>query len=324
MEVISPSDLTLPFKFDTPSCLSASSSPHRIGATFFYSAPSSPIRAFGRHDFHHGDDNCSPSSAVPFYWEEKPGTPKEDNFKDADFEFDSSRDFGRCSVSADELFDGGKIRPLKPPPGFQYSQSKPLGSPKSPPSSTKLIFGAFSPRHRVKDFDPFAAALEETRRSNFQESVNGDKGTKSLSPFRVSHLLSNQETTKNHHPAKASLSPASSFSSLWHKKWRIKDFLLFRSASESWKTDDNQMKKDSFLNKTHDQDESTESSFSSNASVESESSRRRSVPPISAHKFHYSVKRTVSEEMRKRRSLLPHRQGILGCLGFHRSVPQSL
>ncbi|XP_073146350.1 uncharacterized protein [Henckelia pumila] len=336
MEVISPS-LNVPFNFHTP-CISAPSSPQSLGATFFYSAPSSPARSF------HGGDNCSPSSssAVPFYWEQRPGIPKEEYFSSTeqgtDFEFDSSANFQRCSLSADELFDGGKIRPLKPPPGFLYHKNKPLGSPKSPRSPTKLIVEAFSPRHRKKDFDPFAAALEETRKSNVQENVNADKrgGDKTSSDsskyttgskFRVSDLLSDQEPTKYQRPAKATLSSASSLSSLWHKKWKIKNLFLFRSASESWATDvnnDQLKKKNSFLRKTHDQEDefTTESSFSSTASGESESSRRRSVPPISAHELHYSVKRTVVEEMRKRRSLFPHRQGILGCLGFQPTVPE--
>ncbi|XP_073310011.1 uncharacterized protein [Primulina huaijiensis] len=337
MEVISPS-LTVPFNFDTP-CVSfynsAPSSPRSLSTTFFYSAPSSPIRLFAYcgQDFH-GEDKCSPSSAVPFYWEEKPGTPKEEYFSSTeevtDFEFYSSGNFGRCSLSADELFDGGKIRPLKPPPGFQHNQNKTSCSSNSPRSPTKMIVEAFSPRHRKKDFDPFAAALEEARKSSIRENYptgSTHKGTRSLSPFRVSDLLSKQEPAKNHRSANspnASLSSASSFSSLWHKKWKIKDLLLFRSASESWATDHDQSmkKKNSFLKKTHDQDEFTESSFSSTASCESESSSRRSVPPISAHEFHYSVKRTVFEEMKKRRSLLPHRQKILGCLGFHQTVPE--
>ncbi|XP_073272438.1 uncharacterized protein [Primulina huaijiensis] len=354
MEVISPSP-TVPFDFHTPcvsSYFSSPSSPQSLGTTFFYSAPSSPVRgsAFFRQDFQ-GDDKCSPSSAVPFYWEKKPGIPKEEyfsstedcDFRGTDFEFDFSGNFKRCSLSADELFDGGKIRPLKPPPGFQYNQNKASGFPKSPRSPTKLIVEAFTSRCGKKnDFDPFAAAWDETRKSNIQENVNSDergrekilsdssnhptgsthKGTRSLSPFRVSDLLCNEESTENNRSDKASLSSASSFSSLWHKKWKIKDLLLFRSASESWATDNDQiMKKNSFLRKTHDRDEFTESSFSSTASGESESSRRRSVPPISAHKFHQSVKRTVFEEMRKK-SLLPHGQGILGCLGFHQTVPE--
>ncbi|KAE8708373.1 hypothetical protein F3Y22_tig00110343pilonHSYRG00012 [Hibiscus syriacus] len=97
--------------------MTAPSSPQ----SFIFSAPTSPSRA-------------SSFAAVPFDWEEKPGVPKrkdfhgridkkdetnnDDDVEDFDFEFEFSGQFERTSLSAEQLFDGGKIRPLKPPPGF--------------------------------------------------------------------------------------------------------------------------------------------------------------------------------------------------------------
>ncbi|KAK4437848.1 hypothetical protein Salat_0118800 [Sesamum alatum] len=356
MEVMIPSPAP-DFNFDSASTspyITAPSSPQRFGS-FFYSAPTSPTRVSA---FLHGG---AALSAVPFDWEEKPGIPKakeahistatssnygdaEEELEDVDFAFDFSGQLERSSLSAaDELFDGGKIKPLKPPPRFQYDQNRPLDSPKSPRSPKKIIREAFSPRHRKKEFDPFAAALEETRKEKDQENINDKRGrektcsnssssagpasrnknSRSLSPFRVSDLLfdpeepaKNSSTTSNN-----SLFSSSSFSSFWYKKWKIKDLLLFRSASESRATDKEQLKKFALLKKTR-QDDVKNSSFRSTDSAGSVSSRRRpGGPPISAHELHYTVNRAVSEEMKKR-TFLPYKQGLLGCLGFHPTVPE--
>ncbi|KAH6772649.1 hypothetical protein C2S52_004545 [Perilla frutescens var. hirtella] len=325
--------------------ISAPSSPQR---TFFYSAPTSPTRISA---FYHG-------GAIPFDWEEKPGIPKShvstapsSTYGDAedqqldDFAFDFSGHLERHSLPADELFDGGKIKPLKPPPRFHYDQNKPLESPKSPKSPRKIA-QAFSPRHRARDFDPFTAALEQTRKQSSTDERRGrerntsnqppasasrerNKGSsRSLSPFRVSDLLfdpvdtCNQEEDHDHDHDRqkknntTSLFSSSSFSSFWYKKWKIKDLLLFRSASESRAKE---LKKTSMSR----QEEVKNSSFRSTDSVGSVSSRRRSGPPISAHELHYTVNRAFSEEMRKRTSL-PYKQGLLGCLGFNPTVPHEI
>ncbi|KAL0422657.1 UNVERIFIED_CONTAM: hypothetical protein Slati_3288600 [Sesamum latifolium] len=302
------------FNFDSASTspyISAPSSPQRFG-TFFYSAPTSPTRisAF----FHAGDARAL--SAVPFDWEEKPGIPKakeahistatssnygdaEEELQDIDFAFDFSGQLERSSLSADELFDGGKIKPLKPPPRFQYDQNRPLDSPKSPRSPKKIIREAFSPRHRKKDFDPFAAALEQTRKENDRENINDKRGRE-----RTSNSSSTAPGSRNKNSR--SLSP-----------FRVSDL----SASESRATDKEQLKKFALLKKTR-QDDVKNSSFRSTDSAGSVSSRRRAGgAPISAHELHYTVNRAVSEEMKKR-TFLPYKQGLLGCLGFHPTVPE--
>ncbi|KAE8010177.1 hypothetical protein FH972_006567 [Carpinus fangiana] len=119
------------------------------------------------------------ASSVPFNWEEKPGIPKSrptsngENNNDSDdgdgdgvgedFEFNFSGQLERTSVSADELFDGGKIRPLKPPPqlrvgagangsGSNVSSPRSPKSPRSPGSrisqGKKMVQEALSPRHK--------------------------------------------------------------------------------------------------------------------------------------------------------------------------------
>ena len=169
------------FNFDSACSspyMTAPSSPQRFG-NFFFSAPTSPTYAssFYRelNDLSHATNS---SSAVPFQWEEKPGTPKRKDFDgrvdgradkksnqddddddecDEDFEFNFSGQLERTSLSADELFDGGKIKPLKPPPGYEQFSST-VSSPRSPRSPRSR-----NP-FRNKDFDPFEAAIEKTRR----------------------------------------------------------------------------------------------------------------------------------------------------------------
>ncbi|KAG6406552.1 hypothetical protein SASPL_134156 [Salvia splendens] len=319
MEVMMPSPAP-DFNFDSASTtpfMSAPSSPTRIpSSSFFYSAPTSP------------------TAAIPFLWESTPGTPKstyDQDLDDADFAFDFSGHLSSApSLPADELFHAGKIKPLKPPPRHLYSPSK--SSPKSPRSPRKNIF---SPRHKSRDeIDPFAAAIEHTtkdaadRRGRDRSSRN--KGSsRSLSPFRVSDLLFEPENETTHHNQSKSNSSSSSSSSVfsssfWYKKWKIKDLLLFRSASESRAKDKDNMKQYSQLKKPtmmNRNDDVKNSSFRSTESVGSVSSRRRTGPPISAHELHYTVNRAFSEEMR-RRTTLPYKQGLLGCLGFNPVPPE--
>ncbi|KAL2537368.1 hypothetical protein Fot_18759 [Forsythia ovata] len=304
VEVMIPSP-PVEFNFDSASTspyITAPSSPQRFG-TFFYSAPTSPTRISALYsDF----NNCGAAAAT--------GCVDTTSNEDTDFAFDFSGQLEKSSLSADELFDGGKIKPLKPSPRLQY-ENKPPDSPKSTRSPKN-----FSPRHRKKEFDPFAAGLKQTSwKENIQES---SRRTKSLTPFRVSDLLfdADNNEAKNSSAVSSSSSPNSSIfsASSWYRKWKIKDLLLFRSASESRATE---LKNYQVLKKNchQDHDMIKNCSFRSTDSVGSGSSRRRSgQPSISAHELHYTVNRAVSEEMKKR-TYLPYKQGLLGCLGFNPS-----
>ncbi|KAL6494734.1 hypothetical protein OROGR_031539 [Orobanche gracilis] len=336
------------FNFDSASTspyISAPSSPQRLGS-FYYSAPTSPARLSA---FYRDGADGSPS-AVPFRWEEKPGTPKthisspaassnygdaEKELDDKDFAFDFSGHLEKNSLPADELFDGGKIKPLKPPPRFQYDQNKSLdNSPKSPRSPKQIIREAFSPRHKSRDFDPFVAAMEQTRRETVRQNSDEKRGrertnnsstrtkhSRSLSPLRVSDLLFEPDGPNPIQEPNKDPTNTSSFSSFWYKKWRIKDLLLFRSASESRAKDKDEVNKYTLLRKNHqDQCDVKKSGSRSRESVGSVSSRRKSGPSVSAHELHYTINRQFSEELRKRTSL-PYKQGLLGCLGFHPTVP---
>ncbi|KAF2305759.1 hypothetical protein GH714_008053 [Hevea brasiliensis] len=270
MEVVVPVP-PVEFNFDSTCSspyMTAPSSPQRFGN--YFSAPASPTRVstFYRelkdvslaNNSSSYNSSSSSSSSIPFDWEEKPGTLKSRM---------ETVKLDRTSLSADELFDGGKIRPLKPPPGYDSSVST-ISSPRSPRSRTA----------QKKDFDPFQAAIEETRRREAKHQLNQDqkqhqqitkhatqrrgrersisgsssaskssnykhKGSRSLSPLRVSdQMLDQEENSQDEKMAAPSSSnpkfssyassflSAISFSSKGYKKWKLKDFLLFRSASE--------------------------------------------------------------------------------------------
>lgn len=328
MEVLVPAPVSLDFNFDSACSspyMTAPSTPQRFGngSSFFFSASTSPTRA-------------SSSVAVPFEWEEKPGIPKRNDFSGGnekednthgggggggegceDFEFDFSGQLERTSLSAEELFDGGKIRPLKPPPGFSELSS-------------------YSPRSfRKKDVDPFETAIEKSRRRSAVEPRNTTqrgrettssssssyvhKKSRSFSPFRVSDhtmFVQDQTTASSTNPKSyvSSILSAISFSK-GNRKWKLKDLLLFRSASEGRATSKDSFKKYAVLSKKEAEDVKSWS-FRSTESVGS-SSRRRG--RVSAHELHYTENRAVSEEMR-RKTFLPYKQGLLGCLGFHPGI----
>ncbi|KAH7865679.1 hypothetical protein Vadar_009743 [Vaccinium darrowii] len=349
MEVMTPSP-PVDFKFDSTSTspfLTPPSSPPHHHFTPFFSAPTSPSSSF-RHRL----DTCS-SAAIPFSWEEKPGTPKSKQHPietETDFEFDFfSGQLDRTSLSnlsaADELFDGGVIKPLKPPPRLQFSENNNFDSPKSPksPSKTKFLKEALSPRHhhKKKDFDPFEAAIEQTRRENYSDhqqknnnkfergrertydssnsSSRRQKGTRSLSPFRVCDIFA-----ENYQESSSSSASSSTKNSGWrgYKKWKLKDLLLFRSASEgrATTTGKDPLKKYSLKQSvTGITEDVKNSSFRSTESSGSVSRRRGSGGQVSAHELHYTTNRAVSEEMR-RKTFLPYNHGLLGCLGFNPAV----
>ncbi|EYU36283.1 hypothetical protein MIMGU_mgv1a012569mg [Erythranthe guttata] len=213
MEVIVPSSPELDFDFRRSS---SPSTPKRI-REYYFSAPTSPshLSEFYKdfdHFFSNDGGGAVATSAVPFDWEEKPGTPKSPvriNSGD-DFVFDVSRDWETASLSAEELFDGGVIKPLKPPPRLQLPPAarRVVGeggaSPgrKSISQTRKMIQGAFSPRHSRKniEIDPFAVAARNAaaRAAPVPERGREPKSTsrraaRSLSPLRDTHLYQWEE-----------------------------------------------------------------------------------------------------------------------------------
>ncbi|XP_057969805.1 uncharacterized protein LOC131158889 [Malania oleifera] len=149
-----------------------------------------------------GDHPLSESpSAIPFTWEERPGKPKPVAVDD-DFAFDFSGHLNSDFLSADELFDGGVIRPLKPPPRLrpspELSESTRKGSGREPFSLRKRMF----PSRESIDFDPFEAAMESTRSEHNSMKTSSFMGL-SCSAYSLKSC----------------------------RKWRLKDLLSFRGSA---------------------------------------------------------------------------------------------
>ncbi|KAF8660824.1 hypothetical protein HU200_057413 [Digitaria exilis] len=228
----------------------------------FTSAPASPRRAaaiYAHFADGNGDDDeedgfqprgsyaTGGGSSVPFEWEERPGTPKRGlgaeaaAWEDSDFEFGTvaadKAALPETLTTADELFEKGKIRPLKPqlmktgdepkvrplkpPPGLLDGGSV-ASSPRSPAMARGA--GMWSPRRRSRvgsgvDFDPFAAALLEATKApsplGGKEEANGGGGVAPGSPAK-----------------KVATRPAASRSGAGWRRWRLSDLLLFRSSSD--------------------------------------------------------------------------------------------
>ncbi|XP_045822983.1 uncharacterized protein LOC123915786 [Trifolium pratense] len=263
--------------------LSAPSSPKRFGEAFYLSAPTSPSRFFSQFED-----------------------------EDVGFAFSVNRESDSSPRSAEELFHGGKIKPLE-------SATSPLLSPnrvkKSPISKgKKAIIEAFSPKNK-KDSSLERRGRDRTPASEFSNS--GRRVTRSHSPYRTSKYTWVEEQQRNHQQQQQQHSnnkedsveavPVTN-SSKSSRIWRLRDFLLFRSASEGRGTS-----KDPFIKYP----------VSYNKKLSEEGKVLSSIPPIprsrrkengvSAHELHYARKKAESEDLKKR-TFLPYKQGILGRL----------
>ncbi|CAM0943991.1 unnamed protein product [Alopecurus aequalis] len=177
-------------------------------------------------------------SSVPFDWEERPGKPKHGyaasatatggDGEDADFDFgvllDRSAQKAPELTTADQLFDEGKIRPLKPPPRLLDSSS--VGS--SPRSARSAMW---SPRLRGlggpgPDFDPFATAMANASKAPALSPLGA--GAKDAAADTATETVPmNPESVAS----PRSVPPSTTSNGGGRKKWRLTDLLLFRRLS---------------------------------------------------------------------------------------------
>ncbi|KAF7091097.1 hypothetical protein CFC21_093750 [Triticum aestivum] len=217
----------------------------------FASAPASPERAAAIYAQFSGagddGDSFQPrasyssrrtvESAVPFDWEEKPGTPKPGvgsgaaatatgEGENADFDFgvllDRSAQEPDQLTTADELFVEGKIRPLKPPPRLLDGGS--VGS--SPRSARSAMW---SPRLRGlagpgPDFDPFATAMANASKAAAPSPLG--PGVKDAAPDTAADTV-----PMNPDSVASPRSVPPTANNGGRKKWRLSDLLLFRRLS---------------------------------------------------------------------------------------------
>lgn len=304
------------------------------------------------------------SSVTPFEWEERrEGRDDDEAEGDFAFEFSGQMEVGSGSpLTADELFDGGMIRPLKPPPRLQYAA--PVGaavsprSPRSPqsPRSKSFLRPWIKPdnmetaggRGRVT---PENKPTGRTRRA--ARSVSPLRGVftfRGKSPSSANSVVDAPPWAAGGSTTAEAAVPAGSAvnGTWWSKKWRLRDLLLFRSASEGRATGGG--KKDPLRRYTvlspssaavlsrkgsaasvsssagggGDGEGSRNGSFrSSDGGSVGGSSRRAAAAAAaggSSHGRHYAAaSRAAAEEMR-RKTMLPYTQGLFGCLGFNPAI----
>ncbi|XP_016508326.1 uncharacterized protein LOC107825918 [Nicotiana tabacum] len=277
------------------------STPKPFNGEYYYSAPPSPshLSQFYREfdSLFLADNNVEISSHV----------------SGDDFAFDVSQELEKCSVSAEELFDGGMIKPLKPSP-ISETQTR------NKKQETEHPFVISTQKNTRK-----SCATERESRAKQRVSSNGSmsssssrRETRSLSPMRISQYQWEEEEEKESSNSTCSVL-TSSFSNKGSRKWRFKDFFLFRSASEGRASDKDPLKKYTAACK-----EGKGSSFKGNDCPISSSkaivtTRGRKKGQVSAHELHYTVNRAVSSDLKKR-TFLPYKQGILGQLAFNPAV----
>lgn len=261
------------FDFDstcTSPYISVPSSPQHFGTPFFYSAPTSPTRISalrGETNFTHNDD---------------------DDINDFAFEFSGHETTENSTIAADELFDGGKIK-LKPVIPFESPKLKEVATTTAPANGDD------------------GRGRERNQNSKLNSSGSRrHKATRSLSPMRVSDLLLINENQESVDSEKTE-SPVSSLISLWNRTWKLKDLLLFRSASENRASSNTEeLNKYALVKKVRQED----------AKKVGSSSRRRKTGTISAHELHYKMKKEVLKDMKKK-TFLPYKQSVLGWHGCY-------
>uniref|UniRef100_A0A7N0ZVN0 Calmodulin-binding protein n=1 Tax=Kalanchoe fedtschenkoi TaxID=63787 RepID=A0A7N0ZVN0_KALFE len=362
-------------------------------STPYMTAPSSPPRLTSAAILSRFDHNPSLKDAN-FNFPVSSSPPSTISSPDADFAFHLAGKLSDATLSAEELFDRGKIKPfqavrigteseteLGDDVAFKTANSSPrrrnvfrdsFSSASSSPRKRKDVdlapssddeLGARRSAKREFSHRPKSEISYTTSSSSFtstfkltearselgarraakrefhhkHKSELGDatsfssfdstyKLTKarSLSPFPVSDMLFDDYEEAKQSSAKPT-SKSATTSSFWttfsltkaYRKWKLKD-LLFRSASEGRAADkvpaDPALMGYAVLTKKA----ASGASSSSIGSSSNGSGRSRGGVPVSAHELHYTVNRAVSEEM-KRKTFLPYKQSLLGCLGFNPS-----
>ncbi|KAK8706623.1 hypothetical protein V6N13_050179 [Hibiscus sabdariffa] len=305
---------TAEFNFDSSSpspYITAPSSPQLL----LFTAPTSPCHdSYG--DFNDVSHVAGSSPTVPLEREPNQSTQKRKGFDgrnqsnggdDDDFEFNFSGQLERTSLSADELFDCGKIKPLKPqtsvfqPAAENHRQPQPQQRGRERKSGVSFSSSSPSPSSSPSSYN-YNYIHKKSRSLSPSSSLH--------SQFETPIVFSTNRNPKSY---VSSIFSAISFQK-GNKKWKLRDLLLFRSASEGRATSIKEpFRKYSVLGKKEAAADVKNASFRSS---EPAASLKRRVPSVSAHELHYTANRAVTEEMR-RKTFLPYKRGLLGCLGFN-------
>uniref|UniRef100_A0A0E0LNF6 Uncharacterized protein n=1 Tax=Oryza punctata TaxID=4537 RepID=A0A0E0LNF6_ORYPU len=274
---------------------------------FFSSAPTSPTRAS------YSGEAAAAAVGV--------GVGEGDGAFDFAFGFSGQlRESTPILAAADELFEGGRIRPLNTPhPSILQLVDDSTRSPgrrrRIAAAEAAEVSSSSSQRGRSSRAAPASSSSASSR---------SRRATRSLSPFRGG---GGGGPADDEYPS----SPPSPRTSMMRgcgsgsRKWRLKDFFLFRSASEGRATGAGS--KDPLLKYTM-LSSSTSSSAAAAAALHhnpqklrgggdgSASMRKGRGSTASASDMPYTVSRAAAEEMRRRTTTpLPfHRNSLFGYL----------
>ncbi|KAK8942256.1 hypothetical protein KSP40_PGU011856 [Platanthera guangdongensis] len=144
------------------------------------------------------------------------------------------------------------------------------------------------------------------------------KGARSLSPLR-DHSAFNKNTV-------STTAPALPKSGSGSRKWRLKDLLLFRSASEGRATsrESRDPLRKYALFPSLFSSSSTSKRKLAGGSDDSRSCggsvRRGGGPVASAHEIHYTANRAAAEEQRKKTAMAYQRQGLFGFIQYNPAI----
>ncbi|XP_043709494.1 uncharacterized protein LOC122658549 isoform X2 [Telopea speciosissima] len=305
--------------------MSAPSSPGRVPDGYFFSAPASPL-----HFVLSTSPSSSSTSASAFTFSSN------DPSVSGSFEFEFSARFpsntsssAASMISADELFLNGQIRPMKLSSHLQRPQ----------------ILAPLLDLEGDEDYEDCkdAAELEFEKREELMmrgrdarlRNRSLHRRTRSLSPLRNPlfgwhedeeeqetsgcDLDSEDPDRKQDETPSTGTTPSVSASSSGRnsKRWIFLKDLLYRSKSEGRGNG-----KEKFWYSLSFSPAVKDKKPPSVPMTETQKPKRtpangvgkRRIPP-SAHELHYTTNRAQAEEMKKK-TFLPYRQGLLGCLGF--------
>lgn len=304
----------------TPFVSAPSSPSHAPPSGYFFSAPASPMH------FLLSADKIK-SDYEPVFLSKDSGS----------FEFEFSSRFSPTGsgtgsmTSADELFFNGQIRPMELSSHLQRAQGNVApfldlcsdGAANARGRDLKARGAKYSHR-KARSMSPLRTMAEY--------EWEGFTATAAVDQESEAKENESNETT----PSCSASSSRSSSSGRNSKKWIFLKDLLHRSKSEGRANNKERFWSAISFSPGKERKKTTSSLPALSPSTsrdekkgKSETKRggkvpgvgkpangvwRRRVPP-SAHELHYTANRAQAEEMKKK-TFLPYRQGLLGCLGF--------
>ncbi|AQL07242.1 uncharacterized protein [Zea mays] len=299
--------------------------PHAIGGGgYFFSAPASPI--------HHLllSTSCSASAT--------PSTGGRGCVGDAEFEFGGP---GGPMISADELFHNGQIRPLTLPPlpDLDPGSDDDEDCGRAPTRGRDLTPRSASVHRRARSMSPLRSASPRLKLMNALVPAPDlgpapDATGEAAPPVTASSRSSSSSST-------------SSSGTSWvrgSRRWVfIRDMLLHRSKSEpgssahsrdalgapaagankpertSWPFSPSWVARDRLaarLRPSRSPPATEAAGEDARPRGQRRGRRRRSTTVAAAHERLYAAPNRAQAEGMRRRTFLPYRQGLLGCLGF--------